>query len=106
MDTLLEVSNLKTVFRQGDAVVEAVNGVSFDVRRAETVAIVGESGSGKSITAMSIMGLIPSPPGEIVQGRIVFDGRDLLELDDEQMRQVRGNEIAMIFQEPMSSLNP
>ncbi|MBE2242663.1 MAG: ABC transporter ATP-binding protein [Burkholderiaceae bacterium] len=106
MDTLLEVSNLKTVFRQGDAVVEAVNGVSFDVRRAETVAIVGESGSGKSITAMSIMGLIPSPPGEIVHGRIVFDGRDLLELDDEQMRQVRGNEIAMIFQEPMSSLNP
>ncbi len=106
MDTLLEVSNLKTVFRQGDAVVEAVNGVSFDVRRAETVAIVGESGSGKSITAMSIMGLIPSPPGEIVQGRIVFDGRDLLDLDDEQMRQVRGNEIAMIFQEPMSSLNP
>jgi len=106
MAPLLEVSNLKTVFRQGDAFVEAVNGVSFDVRRGETVAIVGESGSGKSITAMSIMGLIPSPPGEIVAGRIEFDGRDLLELDDEQMRQVRGNEIAMIFQEPMSSLNP
>ena len=106
MDALLEVSNLKTVFRQGGSTVEAVNGVSFDVRRGETVAIVGESGSGKSITAMSIMRLLPSPPGEIVDGSIRFDGRDLLDLDDEQMRQVRGNEIAMIFQEPMSSLNP
>jgi oligopeptide transport system ATP-binding protein len=103
---LLRVKGLKTVFRQGKNVVNAVDGVSFDVRHGETLAIVGESGSGKSVTAMSILRLIPSPPGEILEGEIEFDGRDLLTLSDEEIRQVRGNEIAMIFQEPMSSLNP
>jgi len=103
---LLRVRGLKTVFRQPHGQVNAVNGVTFDVRHGETVAIVGESGSGKSITAMSILRLIPSPPGEIVDGEIEFGGRDLLGLSDEEIRLVRGNEIAMIFQEPMSSLNP
>jgi oligopeptide transport system ATP-binding protein len=103
---LLKVTNLHTQFRLDYGVVKAVNGVSFDVRHGETVAIVGESGSGKSITAMSILRLIPSPPGEIAEGEIEFDGRDLLELSDDEIRHVRGNEIAMIFQEPMSSLNP
>lgn len=103
---LLRVRGLKTVFRQEHGEVNAVNGVNFDVRPGETVAIVGESGSGKSITAMSILRLIPSPPGEIVDGEIEFAGRDLLSLSEEEIRLVRGNEIAMIFQEPMSSLNP
>jgi oligopeptide/dipeptide ABC transporter ATP-binding protein len=103
---LLQVRGLKTVFRQGGNTVSAVDGVSFDVRHGETLAIVGESGSGKSVTAMSILRLIPSPPGEIVDGEIEFDGRDLLSLSEEEIRRVRGNDIAMIFQEPMSSLNP
>ncbi len=104
MNPLLRVNNLRTVFFKG--AVQAVNGVSFDVRRGETLAIVGESGSGKSITAMSLMRLIPSPPGEIIDGEVIFDGRDLLDLSDEEIRQIRGNEISMIFQEPMTSLNP
>lgn len=103
---LLQVSGLKTVFRQGESVVSAVDDVNFDVRRGETLAIVGESGSGKSVTAMSILRLIPSPPGDIEEGEILFDGRDLLSLSEEEIRRVRGNDIAMIFQEPMSSLNP
>jgi oligopeptide transport system ATP-binding protein len=104
--TLLQVRNLTTIFGRGPGSLTAVNNVSFDVRHGETLAIVGESGSGKSITAMSILRLIPSPPGEIVDGEVNFDGRDLLGLTDEEIRQVRGNEIAMIFQEPMTSLNP
>ncbi len=106
MPAILQVKNLKTHFFTDAGVVKAVDGVSFDVQAGETLAIVGESGSGKSITALSILGLIPSPPGEIIDGEVIFDGRDLLELSDEEVREVRGNQIAMIFQEPMTSLNP
>jgi oligopeptide transport system ATP-binding protein len=103
---LLEVKNLTTHFFTDAGIVKAVDGVSFTVQAGETLAIVGESGSGKSITALSILGLIPNPPGEIIDGEILFEGRDLLELDDDEVREVRGNKIAMIFQEPMTSLNP
>jgi peptide/nickel transport system ATP-binding protein len=102
---LLEVDNLQTHFRGMDGVNRAVDGVSFHVNSGETVAIVGESGCGKSVTAMSILRLIPEPPGKIA-GAIRFDGRDLLKLSDREMRAIRGNEISMIFQEPMTSLNP
>ena len=103
---LLSVRNLTTSFRTERGKVTAVDDVSFDVEAGETLAIVGESGSGKSVTAMSIMRLIPSPPGRVEQGEILFDGQDLLKLDEPSMRAVRGDRIAMIFQEPMSSLNP
>jgi oligopeptide transport system ATP-binding protein len=103
---LLEVRDLKTHFNTGNGIVKAVDGVSFDVREGETVAIVGESGSGKSVTAMSILRLIPNPPGRIVDGEILFDGVDLLRVQESEMREIRGNRIAMIFQEPMTSLNP
>ncbi|WP_037300012.1 ABC transporter ATP-binding protein [Rubritepida flocculans] len=102
---LLEVENLQTHFRTMDGVNRAVDGVSFHVRSGETLAIVGESGCGKSVTAMSILRLIPEPPGKIA-GSIRFQGRDLLGLSDKEMRDIRGNEISMIFQEPMTSLNP
>ena len=105
-EPLLSVRGLSTRFRTERGTVQAVDNVSFDVSPGETLAIVGESGSGKSVTALSLLRLIPNPPGQIVGGEILFEGRDLLKLDDEQMRQVRGNRIAMIFQEPMSSLNP
>jgi len=104
--SLLSVRDLRTHFFSEDGVVKAVNGVSFDLHRGETLGIVGESGSGKSVTNMSIMRLIPSPPGRIVGGEIVFDGVDVLGLSDEAMRHVRGKRIAMIFQDPMTSLNP
>jgi peptide/nickel transport system ATP-binding protein len=103
---LLEVADLKTWFFTRDGVVRAVDGVSFTVLPGEVLAIVGESGCGKSVTALSILRLIPSPPGRIVAGRIRFAGRDLLALSEAEMRQVRGNDISMIFQEPMTSLNP
>jgi oligopeptide transport system ATP-binding protein len=103
---LLSVRNLVTRFRTGRGNVTAVNNVSFDVAAGETVAIVGESGSGKSVTALSILRLIPDPPGRIENGEILFDGQDLLKMSDAQIRAVRGDRIAMIFQEPMSSLNP
>jgi len=102
---LLEVDNLQTHFRSPDGINRAVDGVSFHVEARETVAIVGESGCGKSVTAMSILRLIPEPPGKIA-GAIRFEGRDLLTLSDREMRAIRGNEISMIFQEPMTSLNP
>ena len=102
---LLEVENLQTHFRAQDGVNRAVDGVNFHVNAGETVAIVGESGCGKSVTAMSILRLIPEPPGKIA-GAIRFNGRDLLKLSDREMRAIRGNEISMIFQEPMTSLNP
>ena len=89
-----------------DGTVKAVDGVSFDVHEGETLGLVGESGCGKSVSALSILRLIPSPPGEILDGEIFFEGRDLLKLSDEEIRNVRGNRIAMIFQEPMTSLNP
>ena len=103
---LLSVRNLVTRFRTGRGNITAVDHVSFDVAAGETLAIVGESGSGKSVTALSILRLIPDPPGQIESGEILFDGKDLLKLSDQEIREVRGNRIAMIFQEPMSSLNP
>ena len=103
---LLEVDGLKTYFYTRDGVIRAVDGVSFSVDPGETLAIVGESGCGKSVTSLSIMRLIAAPPGRIVSGRLLFEGRDLLGLSEAEMRKVRGNEISMIFQEPMTSLNP
>jgi peptide/nickel transport system ATP-binding protein len=105
-EPLLEVVGLKTWFFTRDGIVRAVDGVSFHVTPGETLAVVGESGCGKSVTALSVLRLIPSPPGRIVSGTIRFAGRDLLGLSEAEMRQVRGNEISMIFQEPMTSLNP
>jgi oligopeptide transport system ATP-binding protein len=105
-DVLLEVRDLRTHFRVMDGTVPAVDGVSFSVRRGETLGVVGESGCGKSVTALTIMRLIETPPGEIVSGEIWLDGRNLLDLSADEMRKVRGNDIAMIFQEPMTSLNP
>ncbi|MEZ5851123.1 MAG: ABC transporter ATP-binding protein [Hyphomicrobiaceae bacterium] len=103
---LLEVDELKTYFFTRQGLVKAVDGVSFALQRGETLAIVGESGCGKSITALSLLRLIPDPPGRIVGGRISLEGRNLLEFDEAGMRGVRGNEVSMIFQEPMTSLNP
>lgn len=103
---LLQVRNLTTQFGNGAGAFTAVNDVTFDVNAGETVAIVGESGSGKSVTALSILRLVPNPPGHIVAGEVVFEGVDLLKLSEAEMRAVRGNRIAMIFQEPMTSLNP
>ena len=105
-DTLLEVSNLKTYFYTFEGVARAVDDVSFSLKKGEVLGVVGESGCGKSVTAQTIMRLIPQPPGKIVGGRILFDGRDLVTLSMEKMRGIRGNRIAMIFQEPMTSLNP
>ena len=105
-DILLEVRDLRTYFHVMDGTVKAVDGVSFSVRRGETIGIVGESGCGKSVTAMTIMRLLDMPPAEIASGEILFEGTDLVKLPEEQMRHLRGKEIAMIFQEPMSSLNP
>ena len=104
--TLLEIDRLKTQFFTSAGVVKAVDGVSYTVDEGETVAVVGESGCGKSVTAMSILRLIPWPPGKITDGEIRFAGRDLLALSEEEMRNVRGKDISMIFQEPMTSLNP
>jgi oligopeptide transport system ATP-binding protein len=103
---LLSVRNLSTEFRTERGTLKAVDDVSFDLAAGETLAIVGESGSGKSVTAMSMLRLIPTPPGRISSGEVVFNGVDLLKLDDHEIRDIRGNRIAMIFQEPMSSLNP
>ncbi|MFO1081736.1 MAG: ABC transporter ATP-binding protein [Reyranellaceae bacterium] len=106
MTDLLEVENLGTWFYTRQGIVKAVDGVDFQVAAGETLAIVGESGCGKSMTALSLMRLIPDPPGRIVSGAIRLAGRDLLKLSEPEMREVRGNEISMIFQEPMTSLNP
>ena len=106
MASLLEVKNLKTQFFTQDGVVHAVNGITYSVNAGETVAIVGESGSGKSVGVMSLIRLIPQPPGKIVDGEVLFDGQDLLKLSEEELRHIRGNRIAMIFQDPMTSLNP
>jgi peptide/nickel transport system ATP-binding protein len=103
---LLDVRGLKTYFFTRDGVVRAVDGVSFSIVRGETLAIVGESGCGKSVTSLSILRLIASPPGRTVEGSVVFEGRNLLELSEAEMRKVRGDAISMIFQEPMTSLNP
>ena len=106
MATLLEVKNLKTHFFTPDGVVKAVDGISYEIEEGEVVGIVGESGCGKSVGAMSIMRLIPQPPGRIVDGEVLFEGEGLVNLDDKEMREIRGNKIAMVFQEPMTSLNP
>ncbi len=103
---VLSVHDLRTVFFTGGGLIKAVDGVSFAVKQHESLAIVGESGCGKSMTALSIMRLVPDPPGRIVGGRVILDDRDLLQLDEREMRDVRGNDISMIFQEPMTSLNP
>ena len=105
-DTLIEVSDLKTYFYTEEGVGTAVDGVSWSLKLGKTLALVGESGCGKSVTALSIMRLIPDPPGRIVGGRVLFDGLDLMAVSEKKMRQIRGNRIAMIFQEPMTSLNP
>ena len=105
-DTLIDVKNLKTYFDTDEGTVKAVDGVSFHIDRGETLAVVGESGSGKSVTSLSIMRLIPSPPGRIAEGEILFEGQDLAKKSEREMRKIRGNEISMIFQEPMTSLNP
>jgi len=106
MATLLEVRNLQTQFFTQDGVVKAVNGVSYTVNEGETLGIVGESGCGKSVGVMSLIRLIPTPPGKIVNGEVIFDGQDLLKASDDEIRSIRGNKISMIFQDPMTSLNP
>ena len=103
---LLEVEDLKMYFHTEEGVVRAVDGVSYTLDRGETLGVVGESGSGKSVTAMTMMGLIPMPPGKIEGGRVTYRGHDLLNMSEEEMQRVRGNDIAMIFQDPMTSLNP
>ncbi len=106
MESLLEIRDLKTRFHTEDGVVKAVNGVSYSMAPGEVLGVVGESGCGKSVHALSIMRLIQIPPGEIASGEIIFDDQDLLTLNKKEMRQVRGSDIAMVFQDPMSSLNP
>ncbi|WP_338693014.1 ABC transporter ATP-binding protein [Bradyrhizobium sp. 26S5] len=106
LDTVLDVKNLQTVFFTNSGLFRAVDDVSFSVGRGETLAIVGESGCGKSVSALSIMRLVPDPPGRIVGGSVTLEGTNLLKLDDAAMRDIRGNRISMIFQEPMTSLNP
>lgn len=103
---LVEFKNLKTYFHTSDGVVKAVNDVSFKIKEGETVCVVGESGCGKSVTAMSLMRLIPTPPGRIEGGEILFEGKDVLKLTEAEMRNIRGNDVSVIFQEPMTSLNP
>lgn len=103
---LLEVRDLRTYFHTEDGTLKAVDGISFALKRGETLGIVGESGSGKSVTNLSIIRLVPSPPGEIVSGEVVFDGQDILSLSESAVRKIRGRRIAMIFQDPMTSLNP
>src|SRR6266498_1372918 len=106
MPDLLQVKDLRTSFFTPEGEVRAIDGVSFEIGEGKTLGLVGESGCGKSVTSLSIMRLIPSPPGKIVGGEIFYRGRDLLRLNNEEMRRIRGNEISMIFQEPMTSLNP
>ncbi|MGE4158845.1 MAG: ABC transporter ATP-binding protein [Planctomycetota bacterium] len=105
-DVVLSVQGLRTHFRTDDGVVPSVDGVSFELRRGKTLCVVGESGCGKSVTAFSLMRLIPMPPGFFAGGSVMFEGRDLLKLPEDEMRKLRGNRLAMIFQEPMTSLNP
>ncbi len=105
-ETILSVNDLKTYFRTEDGLVKAVDGITFDLKKGETLGIVGESGSGKSVTNLSVMRLIPEPPGQIAGGKITFDGIDVLGLSIDDVRKIRGKRIAMIFQDPMTSLNP
>ena len=106
MAALLQIQDLKTQFSTSSGTVKAVDGVTYDVEEGETVAVVGESGCGKSVTALSIMRLVAEPAGKIVGGKILFQDKNLLDVDIEEMRNIRGKDIAMVFQEPMTSLNP
>ncbi|HPM73397.1 MAG TPA: ABC transporter ATP-binding protein, partial [Spirochaetales bacterium] len=105
-DVILQVKDLKAYFKLDEGLLKAVDGVSFDLRKGETLGIVGESGSGKSVTNLAIMRLIPSPPGHIAGGEVVFMGDDILKMSDDGIRKIRGNKISMIFQDPMTCLNP
>ena len=105
-DMLPSIQSLKVYFRSNGKIARAVDGVNYEVRQGETVCLVGESGCGKTVSALTILGLIPRPPGEIVGGRVLFRGRNLLDLTEDQMQKIRGSRIAMVFQEPMTSLNP
>ena len=106
MEPLLKVRNLKTYFYTEEGVVPAVDGLDFDLMPDETLAIVGESGCGKSVTSLSILQIVATPPGKIIDGEILFKGEDLLKKNEKEMRKIRGNHISMIFQEPLTSLNP
>ncbi len=106
MESLLKVTDLKTEFHTKSGIIHAVNGISFDLKEGETLGIVGESGCGKSVTVMSLLRLIPNPPGKITSGKAMFQGRDLLAVTDEELRHIRGAQISMVFQDPMTSLNP
>jgi oligopeptide/dipeptide ABC transporter ATP-binding protein len=106
MDPLLSVKNLKVYFRGDETVARALDGVSYDIDQGETVCLVGESGCGKTVSALTVLGLIPRPPGEIAGGEVLFRGRSILNLPEEELQKIRGNHIAMVFQEPMTSLNP
>ncbi len=105
-DLLLSVQDLKVYFRGDETLARALDGVSYDIRKGETVCLVGESGCGKTVSALTILGLIPRPPGEIAGGKILLQGENLLDLGEEEMQKIRGSRIAMVFQEPMTSLNP
>ena len=105
-ERILEVNDLRTRFHIAEGTVYAVNGVSFHLNRGETIGVVGESGCGKSVTMMSIMRLIPIPPGEIASGQALYDGKDLLKLSESEMEGIRGKDIAMVFQDPMTAFNP
>jgi oligopeptide/dipeptide ABC transporter ATP-binding protein len=105
-ETILKVENLKTYFYTYEGVVKALEGINFELKRGKTLGMVGETGCGKSVTALSIMNLIPDPPGKIIDGKVVFRGSDLLKLSGEEIRKIRGKDISMIFQEPMMALNP
>ncbi|MBI5374970.1 MAG: ABC transporter ATP-binding protein [Candidatus Schekmanbacteria bacterium] len=106
MEPLLKIENLKTYFYKGSTVIKAADGVNISVNKGEVHGVVGESGCGKSVTAMSILRLVPTPPGKIIDGKIIFDGQDLLQLPEKEMRNIRGNRISIVFQEPMTYLNP
>ena len=105
-EKILQVEDLRTYFKTDDGTVKAVDGVSFSLGKKESIGIVGESGSGKSVTNLSILRLIPSPPGKIISGKVLLDGTDILQLPKAKLRTIRGNKISMIFQDPMTSLNP
>ena len=106
MSNLLEIKDLTIQYVTEDEVVSAVNGLEIELAEGETIGLVGETGAGKTTTALGIMGLVPNPPGKILSGKITFEGKDLLSLHEEEMRKIRGNKISMIFQDPMTSLNP
>ena len=103
---MLEVKELRTIFSTDEGIVNAVNGISYSLQAGEAVGIVGESGCGKSVSVLSIMGLVPNPPGKVIGGEVLFQGTDLLKLSPPDLRSIRGNRVAMIFQDPLTSLNP